>query len=84
MAQQVRQDRAVAFPAGGELHRADVGGGGVYGQMDLAPLAVPLNPMLARLPLAVAQELDPGAVHQQVQRPLLLIVTSVTGRFESS
>ena len=28
---------AVAVPAGGELDSADVGGGGVHGQMDLAP-----------------------------------------------
>ena len=69
LARQVRQDGAVAFPAGGELHRADVGCGGVHGQMDLAPLATALNTMLARPLFPVAEELDPCAVHQQVQRP---------------
>gem|GEM_PF-1515539 len=66
---QVRQDGTVAFPAGGELDGADVGGGGVHGKMDLAPLASPLNAMIAGLPLAIAEELDTGAVHQQVQWP---------------
>ena len=36
LVQQVRQDGAVAFPAGGELDGADVGCGGSHGQMDLA------------------------------------------------
>jgi hypothetical protein len=38
--------------------------------MDLAPLASSLDTMLAGLPLAVAEDLDAGTVHQQVQRPI--------------
>jgi hypothetical protein len=69
LAQQVWQERTVAIAAGGELHRTDAGRGGVHGQMDLAPLASALNAVLAHLPLAIAEELDPGAVHQQIQGP---------------
>ena len=43
---------------------------GINAQMDLAPLAPAVRAMLARQPLSIAQELDPGAVHQQVQRSL--------------
>ena len=35
--------------------------------MDLAPLASALNTMLSGLPFAIAEELDAGAVHQQIQ-----------------
>ena len=38
--------------------------------MPFAPLAPALNAMLSGLPFAIAQKLDPGAVHQQVQRPI--------------
>lgn len=38
--------------------------------MHLAPLASALNSMLAGLPFAFAQVLDPGTAHQQVQRPI--------------
>jgi hypothetical protein len=38
--------------------------------MHLAPLAAALNAMLAGLPFPVAKELDPGALHQQFQRPI--------------
>ena len=44
--QQIRQDGPVTFPAGGELDRADVGGGGVHGRMHLAPLAAAQHSML--------------------------------------
>ena len=37
--------------------------------MPLAPLAAALNTVLTGLPLAVTEELDPGAVDEQVQRP---------------
>jgi len=67
--EKVWQDGAVAFPAGGKLDRTDVGCGSVHGQMDLAPLASPLNTVLPGLPLAIAEELDAGAIHQQIQRP---------------
>ena len=68
--QQVWQHWAVAVSAGCKLHRPDVGGGGIHRQMDLAPLATTLNTVLAGLPFTVTEELDPGAVHQQVQRPI--------------
>jgi hypothetical protein len=67
---QVRQDGAVAFAVGDELDRADVGCSGVHGQMDLAPLASPLNTMLSGLPPAITEELAAGAVYQPVQRPV--------------
>ena len=59
----LRKGGAVAVPAGGERDRADVRGGGVHGQMDLAPRAL------------FAIGLDPMApqwlgVQQQVQHPV--------------
>jgi hypothetical protein len=68
--QQVWQNWAVAVSAGCKLHRPDVGGGGIHRQMDLAPLAAALNTVLAGLPFTVIEELDPGAVHEQVKRPI--------------
>jgi len=41
-----------------------------HGQMYFAPLAAPLDAVLAGLSFPVAQELDAGAVHQQVERPI--------------
>ena len=67
LVQQVRQDRTVAVAAGGKLHRPNVRRGGIHSQMHLAPLTPPLNAVLAGLPFAITEELDPGAVHQQVQ-----------------
>lgn len=69
LVQQIWKDGAVAFSAGGELDRTDVGGGGIHGQMDLAPLAAALHAVLAGLSLAIAEKLDPCAVREQVQRP---------------
>ncbi len=66
LAEQFRQDRAVTVAAGGELHGANVRSGRVHGQMDLAPLASALDPMLVHLPLAVPEKLDSSAVHRQV------------------
>jgi hypothetical protein len=68
LVQQLWQNGAVTVAAGRELHRPDVGCGGAHRQMHLAPLASALRPMLARLPFAIAQELDASAVHEQVQR----------------
>lgn len=65
--QQITQDRAVAIAAGGKLHRPDVRSSRIHSQMNLAPLVAALNAMLSRLLLAVAEELDPGAVHLQAQ-----------------
>lgn len=64
--EQFRQGRAVTVATGGELESTDVGRGSIHRKMHLAPLAPPLNAVLAGLPLAIAKELDPGAVHQQV------------------
>ena len=46
---QLWQDRTVPVAAGGELHRRDVRGGCVHGRVDLAPLASPLNAVIADL-----------------------------------
>lgn len=67
LARQVRQGRAIAFPAGGDLNRPDVGCGRVLGQMDRAPLEPPRRPMFTRVPFPIAEEFDPGAVHHQVE-----------------
>jgi hypothetical protein len=68
--QQVWQNGAVTVSAGCKLHRPHVGGGGIHRHMDLAPLAAALNTELAGLPFTVTEELDPGAVHEQVERPI--------------
>lgn len=49
--QQIRQHRAVAFAARGELHRSDVAGGRVHRQMNLAVLAPAVRAVLARQPI---------------------------------
>ena len=67
LVQQLWQNGAVTVAAGRKLHGADVGRGGIHGQMDLAPLAAALHAVLARLPFAITEELYPGTVHQQVQ-----------------
>ena len=79
LVQQLRQNWTVAIAAGGEFHGADVRRGRVHGQMDLAPLATTLNAMLARLPLAIAQKLDPGAVHEQVERAIGTAIRDMDG-----
>ena len=38
--------------------------------------------MLADLPLAIAEQLDAGAVHAQVQRPMGMPEGTVAGRFD--
>ena len=78
LAEQVRQNGAVAVAAGGEFHGADVRSGWVHGQMDLAPLASALHPVLAGLPFATAQELDPGAVEEVIERTLNTRPTAAT------
>ncbi len=66
LVEQLWQDRTVAVAAGREFNRPDVRRGGVHRQMDPAPLASALNTVLSGLPFAVAEELDPGVVNQQV------------------
>lgn len=80
LAEQVGQHGAVAVAAGGEFHGADVGGGRVHGQMDLAPLASALHSVLAGLPFAIAKELDPGAIDQQAQRTISAAIRDLDGQ----
>jgi hypothetical protein len=40
--------------------------------MHLAPLASALDAMLGGLPLAIDEELDPGAAHEQVRGALMM------------
>jgi len=54
--------------AWGELDGTNVGRRRVHHQMHLAPLASTLWTVLAGLPFANAEELDPGAVHQRIER----------------
>jgi hypothetical protein len=49
-------------------------------EMDLAPDAPFGTAMLAGVPLAFALDLDPGAVDQQVQRPLGAAIGDVDGQ----
>lgn len=80
LAEQVGQHGAVAVAAGGEFHRSDVRCGRVHGQRDLAPLASALHPVLASLPFAIAEELDPSAVDQQVQRTVRTAIRDLDGQ----
>ena len=65
---QVGQNRAVALVTRGEFDGTDVAGGRIHRQMDLAILAAALCAMPAGKPFPIAEEFDPGAVHQQVER----------------
>ena len=49
-------------------------------EMDLAPDATLRAPVLARIPLAFALDLDTCAVDQQVQRPLRAPIRDVDGQ----
>ena len=80
LVQQVRQDRTVAVTAGGELHRPNVRRGGIHGQMHLAPLTPALNAVLAGLPFAITEELDAGAVHQQIQGAISAPIRDLDGQ----
>jgi hypothetical protein len=80
LAEQIGPHGAVAVGAGGEFHLSDVGCGRVHGQMDLAPLASALHLVLASLPFAIAEEFDPGAVDQQVQRAIFAAIRDLDGQ----
>lgn len=54
--------------ARGDLGRPDIAGGGIHRQMHPAILAPAMNAMLARRPLATAEEPVPGAAGQQAQQ----------------
>ena len=72
--QQIWQGGAVTVSAGAELDRTDVGCSRVQSQMNFSPLASALNTMLTSLPLAIAEELDACAVHEQVQQSVSTVV----------
>src|SRR3954462_4199485 len=57
----------VVHVAVGQRGRHDPAGPGVHAQVHLAPGAAPLRAVLLHQPLARAVELQPRAVHQQVQ-----------------
>ena len=80
LAEQVRQHGTITVAAGGEFDGADVRRGRVHGQMHLAPLASSLRAMLARLPFAIAEELDASAVDQQVQWPIGTSIRNLDGQ----
>ena len=67
LVEQGRQGRAITLPAGGELDGPDVGCGCIHGQMNLAPFTPARGAVLASMPFAIAEKLDPRTVHQQVQ-----------------
>jgi len=70
LAEEVRQDRRIINVAPGDLDGTDLQCLLVNSDMDLPP-DPPLGPaMLAGVPLTFSLDLDPGAVDQQVQRPL--------------
>ena len=67
LVEQFWQHGTLTIAAGGKLHRPDVGRGRVHRQMQLASLATAPNTMLARVPFAIAKEIDTGAVDERVQ-----------------
>ena len=67
--QQAGQHGCVADPAVVDFHGSDPERALVDGEMHLAPFAPPRAAVLARMPFALAPDLDPGAVDQQVQQP---------------
>lgn len=70
LVQQFGQHGRIADLTGGELGGPDFQGFLIYPDVDLAPDAALGAAMLAGVPLPFAFHLDPGAVHQQVQRPI--------------
>lgn len=68
LVKQVGQHRAVTLVARGEFYGTGATGGHIHRQMNLAILASAVRAMLPRKPFAITQKLDPGPVHQQVQR----------------
>jgi len=80
LAQQVRQHRRIADVAPGDLDRPNLQRFLVDPEVDLAPNAPFRTAMLACIPLAFTFDLDPGAVDQQVQRPLGASIWDVHGQ----
>lgn len=79
LTEQLLQNRAVVVATVGKFHGADVRSGCVHCKMDLARLALPLNTMLADLPLAISKELNTGAVQEKVQRANDTTVADLNG-----
>ncbi len=68
LAQQLGQHGRIAHAVVGHFDGPDLQRARVNAQMHLAPLTPVLGSVFLALPLAFAQELDAGAVNQQVQR----------------
>ncbi len=80
LAEQIGQDRCITDVAAGDLDSANLQCLLIDPKVDLAP-DPPLGPaMLAGVPLAFALDLDPGAVDQQVQRPLGAAIRDAHGQ----
>lgn len=70
LVEQLGQHGRVAHITGGELRCPDFQRLLVNSDVDLAPDAALRATVLAGVPFTFAFDLDPGAVDQQVQRPL--------------
>ena len=68
LAEQFRQHGGITRGVVGDLDGPDVQCVGINGQVHLAPLAPIVRSMLVALAFALTQELDAGAVDQQIQR----------------
>ena len=66
--EQIGQHRRVADVVSGDLDRPELQRQLVNSKVDLAPDASFGDAMLARVPLAFALDLDPGAIDRQMQR----------------
>ena len=80
LVEKVGQDRCIANVASGDLDSPDFQGFLVNPEMDSAPDPPFGGPMLAGVPLTFALDLDPGAIDQQVQRPLGAAIGDVHGK----
>ncbi len=70
LAEKLRQHGGVADVAFGDFDSADFQRLLIDPEVDLAPDAAFGAAVLAGVPLALAFDLDPGAVDQQMQRPV--------------
>jgi hypothetical protein len=73
LVEQLRQHGAGNVAARRKLNGTDVRSGRIHGQTHLASLAPGLNAIRSSLPIAIAEELDPGHLFVQPdqQRPAL-------------
>lgn len=70
LAEQIRQHRCIADMAPGDLHGPDLQRFFVDAEVDLAPYPAFRAAVFASVPFPFAFDLDPGAIDQQVHRPL--------------